>query len=118
MPFILAFAGLALVVPGWLGRAGRLPRNHFAGVRTPSTMRSDAAFRLANKVAGLPTLAAGVVALAGAVTAWFVPTQEGALAVVLVATAGMLALVVGGAVMGVRAVSRAAAGQEAEPPTR
>nr|WP_063792289.1 SdpI family protein [Nonomuraea pusilla] len=117
MPFVLAFAGLALVVPGWLGRAGRLPRNNFAGVRTPSTMRSDAAFRLANKVAGLPTMAGGGVALAGAVTAWFVPTDEGVLAVVIVATAGMLALVVGGAAMGVRAVTRTATGQE-PPSTR
>ncbi|MEV0237279.1 SdpI family protein [Nonomuraea sp. NPDC050786] len=116
LPLLLVFTGLAAGVVGCLGLAERLPRNNVAGVRTPSTMRSDRAFRVANKAAGVPTLTGGGVALAGAVAAWLLPTEEGALTAVIVAVAGMLALTILGGVMGVRAV-RTAAGQEPDPPT-
>jgi hypothetical protein len=48
---IVILAGLGLI---WLAVASwqeRLPRNGLAGVRTPATMRSDQAFKVANKVA-------------------------------------------------------------------
>ncbi|MFI6599628.1 SdpI family protein [Nonomuraea sp. NPDC050536] len=117
LPLVLVLGGLALGVVGYLGLAGRLPRNNVAGVRTAATMRSDTAFRVANKVAGVPALAGGGVGLAGAVTAWLLPTDEGVFLAVIVAVAGMLALTVTGAVMGVRAAT-AVTDQEPEPPTR
>ncbi|MFI6479075.1 SdpI family protein [Nonomuraea sp. NPDC050663] len=101
---LLALAGLAAGVVGGLGLAGRLPRNSVAGVRTRSTMRSDAAFRVANRAAGWPTVAGGGVALAGAVAAVLLPSEEDVTTAVTVALAGMLALTVLGGVMGVRAV--------------
>ncbi len=55
---ILILAGLGLI---WLAVAswqGRRPRNGLAGVRTRATMRSDQAFKVANKVAA-PLTAAG-----------------------------------------------------------
>ncbi|NRQ36411.1 hypothetical protein HII36_31930 [Nonomuraea sp. NN258] len=103
VPFLFVFTGLAAAVVGFLGLAERLPRNNLAGVRTRTTMRSDAAFRAANKAAGVPTLATGGVAVAGAVAVWLLPTEDGALAAVLVSVAGMLALTILGGVMGLRA---------------
>ncbi|NLG55619.1 MAG: SdpI family protein [Rhodococcus sp.] len=50
---------LAIVVAGVAvaGLTQRLPRNRWAGVRTPATLRDDETFALANRVAG-PTLLA------------------------------------------------------------
>jgi hypothetical protein len=67
---IIILAGLGLI---WLAVASwqeRLPRNGLAGVRTPATMRSDQAFKVANKLAAPLTAAGGVVlALGGLLTA-------------------------------------------------
>jgi hypothetical protein len=54
-------AGLSVV---WLAirmRQGRVTRGSAAGVRTPSTMRSDAAFETANKAAAPVTAAGGAI---------------------------------------------------------
>lgn len=54
-------AGLSVV---WLAirmRQGRVTRGSAAGVRTPSTMRSDAAFATANKAAAPVTAAGGAI---------------------------------------------------------
>jgi hypothetical protein len=116
LPLLLVFAGLAAVTVGCLGLAERLPRNNIAGVRTATTMRSDTAFQVANKAAGVPTLTGGGVALAGAVAAWLLPTEEGVLTVVIAAMIGMLALTVLGGVLGVRA-AKVVPDQESDPPT-
>lgn len=52
--FVLALAVGGVAVAGLIGK---LPRNRWAGIRTPDTLRSEEAFALANKVAG-PTMAA------------------------------------------------------------
>lgn len=62
---VLLAAGGGLITVGLLGWRQRLPRNRFAGVRTPATLRSDAAFVAANRVAAPPVLAAGAVCAAG-----------------------------------------------------
>jgi uncharacterized membrane protein len=56
-------AGLVIVWVAIRGWGGRLARNGAVGVRTPSTMRSDAAFETANKAAA-PLAGAGGVVLA------------------------------------------------------
>jgi len=48
----LTLGGVVLVVIGWMGWAGRLPRNHIAGIRTPYTMRSDANWYATHRYAG------------------------------------------------------------------
>lgn len=64
---VFALAAMWAVVGG-LGLAGRLPRNRRFGVRADETMRSDAGFRLANRVAAPGMLgAAGILVLAGLV---------------------------------------------------
>jgi hypothetical protein len=109
---LLVVAGIALVVVAALGARSRLPRNRFAGVRTAHTLRSEAAFALANRVAAAPSGAAGGVALVGGIAA--VCAGPGAVGWVLVAltAVGMLALAGLGGMLGDRAAARLA---ELEP---
>jgi uncharacterized membrane protein len=67
---VLLVAGAALLTVGLLGWRQRLPRNRFAGVRTPATLRSEAAFIAANRVAAPPVLAAGAICVAGGALAF------------------------------------------------
>ncbi len=62
---LLLVTGAGLLTVGLLGWWRRLPRNRFAGIRTPATLRSEAAFSAANRVAAPPVLAAGAVCAAG-----------------------------------------------------
>lgn len=101
--FLLVLAGVALLVLAVLGARSRLRRNRFAGVRTQATLRSDAAFGVANRVAATPVGAAGAVAVvggaallagAGGVLGWVVLT---------VSVVGVLVLAGVGGVAGDRA---------------
>lgn len=64
-------AGAILIALGRLGATGRLPRNIVAGIRIPSTMRSDAAWRAGHQAAASALTAAGTgsVAIAAVVAA-------------------------------------------------
>jgi uncharacterized membrane protein len=98
---LLLVAGAALLTVGWRGWLQRLPRNRFAGVRTPATLRSDAAFVAANRVAAPPVLAAGMISALGGALAL---GTGGALLTVIVAVtgAGTLALLIAGGLLGHR----------------
>lgn len=81
----------------------RLTRNAMAGIRTPSTMRSDEAFRVANKAAAPLTAAAGVVLFADGLATALVPRHEAGIPLfggVFV----FLVLVVAGTLKGTRAI--------------
>lgn len=98
---VLLVAGAALLTVGLLGWRGRLPRNRFAGIRTPATLRSDAAFAVANRVAAPPVLAAGAIcATAGALALG----ADGAMLTVIVGVAGVgtIALLIAGGLLGHR----------------
>ena len=98
---VLLVAGGALLVVGLLGWRERLPRNRFAGIRTPATLRSDAAFVVANRVAAPPVLAAGAVCvLAGALALG----SSGAtlIGIVGVGGVGTLTLLIAGGLLGHR----------------
>jgi len=69
-------AGIVIVWVSVLGWQGKLPRNGYAGVRTPATMRSDEAFRVANKVAAPLAVAGGVVMAAAGILAAVVPLRD------------------------------------------
>ena len=101
LPLVPLVAGIALLVVGFLGFTERLPRNRFAGVRTGSTLRSGEAFRVGNKVAGLPTAAAGAIGVVGAAAGWL---THSVLATGL-PLAGMLVLAVAGGVLGAKAAA-------------
>lgn len=95
---LLVLAGVALVSVAVLGARSRLPRNRWAGVRTPATLRSDAAFAVAHEVAAAPLAAAGAVSVAGGavllagatgILGWVVLTVSVVGMFVLLGTAGV-----------------------------
>ncbi|WP_129975098.1 SdpI family protein [Rhodococcus sp. Q1] len=91
---------LALVV-GAVGVAaltGKLPRNRWAGVRTPESLRDDAAFALANKVAAPSMLGSAVLLAVGAVASLTLPTVAGIIAVVVTVVAALVTAGAGGSV--------------------
>ncbi|SFP85193.1 SdpI/YhfL protein family protein [Amycolatopsis arida] len=102
--FVLALLPVLLgVLVGWGGYLGwreRLPRDRGAGVRTAATLRGDEAFRVANKVAGLPTMAAGGIGILGGLAGLLMPDTVGLVIAVAVGLVGMLALVAGGGLLG------------------
>lgn len=96
-------AGLLIAAVGLLGLRERLPRNRFFGVRTTATLRDDATFRLANRVAGLPTLVGGLVGILAGAAGLLMPNTAGLLACVLIGLAGLLAITVAAGALGHRA---------------
>jgi|HubBroStandDraft_2_1064218.scaffolds.fasta_scaffold374495_2 uncharacterized membrane protein len=98
---IVILAGLALIVVAVASWQERLPRNALAGVRTPTTMRSDQAFKVANKVAAPLTAAGGVVLLLGGVLAALLG-KSSAGPVLIGCALACAALCSGGAIKGVR----------------
>ncbi len=105
MPLAPLVAGLPLLAIGFLGLTERLPRNRFGGVRTPATLRSDEAFRVGNKVAGLPTLVAGLVGVLGAAVGFTLSGTGAVLTVSAIALVGLVAITLGGGVLGHRAAA-------------
>jgi uncharacterized membrane protein len=99
---VLVLAGLFIVWLAIRSWQGRLTRNYVAGVRTPSTMRSDEAFRAANKAAAPFTLVAGLLFAVTGVVAAVVPLHTATVVLPTgVVVAGVLAVI--GGVIGVRA---------------
>lgn len=64
-----AIAGVIVVSVGLLSATGRLPRNLFAGIRIPSTLRSDQAWRAGHRAAAAALVTAGVGPIAAGVVA-------------------------------------------------
>ncbi|MEV1293128.1 SdpI family protein [Pseudonocardia sp. NPDC049635] len=114
---LLLLAGAALVVLAVLGATGRLPRNRFVGVRTPSSLRTADAFAFANRVAARPVGAAGLIGLVGG-PALLLTERGGAAPWVLavIAAAGMLVMAGLGGSFGARAAELAIA-RQAPPPS-
>jgi hypothetical protein len=94
-----------LAAVGVLGWRQRLPRTGRLGVRTPAALRDDDSFRLANRVAGLPGLVAGVVAVVGGIAAFTVPTTAGAVVAAVIGLAGGVLIARAGGVLGTRAAA-------------
>ena len=96
---VLVGLGAPLGVVGLLGWRERLSVRGRLGVRTPAALRSDEAFRLANRVAGLPVLVAGLVAVLAGVVAF----GTGGVVVAVIGLVGALVLARAGGVAGDRA---------------
>ncbi|MGH3761927.1 SdpI family protein [Actinophytocola sp.] len=99
--------GSGIGVVGVLGWLERLPRNRFGGVRTPASLRSERAFRVANKVAGPPVAVAGLVGVASGAAG-----LAAGLVVTVIGFVGMVAIAVAGGLLG----HRAAEALPEEPP--
>lgn len=98
LPVVLGLLGVVLAAVGILGLQGKLRRNRFVGVRTAASLRDDEAFLLANRVAGVPNVVAGVVALGSGALVISGPVLIGVIGLV-----GVFAIAVAGGVMGHRA---------------
>jgi uncharacterized membrane protein len=61
--FVIA-GGLVVMLIAWLGKIGKLPRNHFAGIRLPSTMRSDRAWAAAHRAGWTMTFVSSLFLIA------------------------------------------------------
>lgn len=102
---VLIVVGSLIAVVGCLGLAGRLPRNRFAGIRTPATLRSDEAFTLANRVGGLPIVLGGAIAVLSGIVGLLINTIAGAWIALALGLIGLFALTVIGGVTGTRAAA-------------
>jgi hypothetical protein len=100
-------AGIVIGVVGWAGATGRLPRQHWAGIRLPSTVRSDEAWEAAHDAGG-PIMESGgaLVATVGLLLIVFRPNDDNTTLVSMFLAAGLLVAVVAGGVVGVRAARR------------
>lgn len=106
--------GLLVAWGGYLGWSGRVHRNRYAGVRTPATMRSDEAFAVGNKVAAVPTMAAGAAGVAGGLASLAMPAGMGTIIAATIGVIGLLALVAAGGVLGSRAAAQVPDAEPAE----
>lgn len=104
---VMAGTGVLLLWMASAAASGRLKRNQIAGIRTPSTMTSDAAWLAAHQRALHPTRVAGFISLVVALST-LLPTSENVLfAGLMVGTVLILAFVIHGAVVGGRAAREA-----------
>ena len=102
---ILLGAGLAILVTALLAAGGRLPRNYVAGIRTPSLLRSEQAWRAGHAAAAPWLLGAGAVVTIGAVALLAVRPDELVGAACLLVLTGIMGVLVG---VGTRIAGRAA----------
>ncbi|MGE3075627.1 MAG: SdpI family protein [Dehalococcoidia bacterium] len=94
----LLFVSMTLIMIGWQGWMGKLPRQHFAGIRTPYSMANDEQWKAVHRY-GSPYLIFGGVAafaaalamlpfaIAGALPSGFVLATVIAIGAVLLGTA-------------------------------
>lgn len=112
---LLIIGGAIITVTGWRGLRGTLPRNRFAGVRTPAAMSSDEAFGLANRVAAPATMAGGAVTFLVGACLLALRSWTTALVLLIVGLLGAVALTLVGGVLGNRAATALAEQRSAEP---
>jgi len=73
---LLVVASVALIVTGYMAWTGRLPRNQWAGIRTKTTMTSDAVWYAAHRKAGPWLTISGVAMLIGGVMSAFFESSK------------------------------------------
>jgi hypothetical protein len=112
VPIVL---GLLVGFGGFLGFRERLTREGGTGVRTQAALRSEEAFKLANRVAGLPTMAGGAISVLTGLAGLAMPTTGGLISAALAGVLAMLLLVMGGGVLGNRAALTVPAPAPAAP---
>lgn len=102
---LLVAYGVPLFVVGALGWRQRLAKAGRLGVRTTAALRDEETFLLANRVAGLPGMVAGVVAVLGGVAAMTVPTTIGSVVAAVIGVVGAVLIARAGGVLGTRAAA-------------
>jgi hypothetical protein len=117
--FAIALVPILLgVFVGWGGVLGvreKLTRARGTGVRTQAALRSEEAFKLANRVAGLPTAAGGAISVLSGLAGLAMPTTGGLISAALAGILAMFLLIMGGGVLGNRAALTVPAPAPAAP---
>lgn len=111
---LLAIAVL-LGVTGYYGWRGRLSMAGRLGVRTGAALTDWDSFELTNRVAGLPTLVAGVIAAFSGAAAFGLPTLLGTLVTAGIGLLAAVALTAAGGVLGDRAAKVMVASKPTSP---
>ncbi|WP_317229315.1 SdpI family protein [Clavibacter sp. MX14-G9D] len=115
---VMVASGVLVIRVAHSTASGRLGRNQVAGIRTASTLASDAAWLAAHQRAKRSTLAAGACAIASAVPT-VLPVPIGAvLATVLAGCLAMLGFAIHGTVVGGRAAREAQQSEHGRRPER
>ncbi|MGH3440046.1 MAG: SdpI family protein [Sciscionella sp.] len=99
---VFVVLGTLQATVGYRGLRGELPRDGRAGVRTTATMRDDAAFAMANRIAGPPIMVGGLVAVAGGLLQFFVHGTAATILTCVIALVGMVSISVAGGLHGHR----------------
>ncbi|HEX5404229.1 MAG TPA: SdpI family protein [Pseudonocardiaceae bacterium] len=102
---LLVAYGVPLFVVGVLGWRQRLAFTGRLGVRTPAALRDEGTFALANRVAGLPGMVAGAVAVLGGIAAVLLPTVVGEVIAAVIGLVGSVVIARAGGVLGTRAAA-------------
>ena len=102
-------------ITGYLGWRGRLTMAGKLGVRTESALTSWESFELTNRVAGLPTLVAGVIAGFSGLAAFGLSTMLGTLVAAGIGLVAAIVLAAAGGVLGDRAAKVMLASKPASP---
>lgn len=95
--------GVFVAWSGFAALRGKLARVRGAGVRTAASLRSDAAFHSANRVAAVPTLAGAGVAVFCGVAGLLTPSTGGMITATVLGVVGLFGLVIAGGLLGNRA---------------
>lgn len=103
---VLMVGGLVLVLVGWRGRNDHLTLNRWIGIRTATTMQSDATWEAAQRAGGMWIITGGIVMIVTGVAMLFVDDDDAAATVALVGTFVMLSAVLAGGWLGQRAAKR------------
>ncbi len=93
--FVLALVVGAVAV---MSLTGKLPRNRWAGVRTAESMRDDAAFTTANKVAAPTSAAAALLLLIGGAAGLMLSGAFAIIAAAACVVAAFVTAAVGGSI--------------------
>ncbi|MEI6361904.1 MAG: SdpI family protein [Actinomycetes bacterium] len=108
-------AGAVMAAVGWLGANGKLRRNHWAGIRLPSTMASDDAWA-AGHADGSRWLAGGggLVATIGVLMLLFKP-DDATVAAISIVLAFFMVVIIAGAATAAHGAAKKATAQAQQP---
>lgn len=114
---LVVFLAIAALLgrTGYLGWRGRLTLAGRLGVRTEAALTDWESFELTNKVAGLPTLVAGVIAAFSGAAAFGLSTLLGTLVAAGIGLLASIGLTVAGGVVGDRAAKVMLASKPTSP---
>lgn len=112
---VLLAAAALLGVTGYYGWRGRLSMSGRLGVRTEAALTDWESFELTNRVAGLPTLVAGVIAAFSGAAAFSLPTTLGTIIAAAIGLVAAVGLTAAGGVLGDRAAKVMLASKPTSP---